>query len=325
MKRQRTGEFDLIGRLKQMATIANPGVELGIGDDCAILAPSASPLLVTTDMLMDGRHFILSECGPEAAGYKALGVNLSDIAAMAGQPIAAFVAVALPRQASEPIALGLMRGIRSMAVEHGVALAGGDTNAWDGPLVVCITVIGRAGEGGAIRRSGARPGDAVFVTGPLGGSLLGRHLRPRPRIHLAQSIHESLDPHAMIDVSDGLAADLNHILQASGGLGATLAAGSIPIHDDARTLAARTGRSPLEHALHDGEDFELCFTAPAPPPARIVGGTPRLGLYDLLHVHRIGTIDSDPGIRLLRDGGRIDPVEPAGFDHLRSTDSGHAR
>lgn len=305
------GEFDLIRRIKAMASHVNTGVELGIGDDCAILRPSADPLLVTTDLLMDGRHFVLADCGPDAAGYKAMGVNLSDIAAMAGRPIAAFVAVALPRDGTRETAIGLMRGLAEMATRHGVQLAGGDTNAWNGPLVVGVTVIGAAHAKGPVPRSGAMVGDAIFVTGPLGGSILGRHLRPVPRVLEAQTLHSRLHLHAMIDLSDGLASDLRHILDASGGLGATLDAQAIPIHHDARLLAQRDGRSAIDHALGDGEDFELCFTV-----AETDADPPR----DDPAVRRVGTVESTPGLRLRLADGQIATLDQRGFDHLRTRD-----
>jgi thiamine-monophosphate kinase len=142
MRPEKPGEFDLIAGLRRRAK-AHPRVPLGIGDDCALIAPSPGhEVLVTTDMLMDGRHFRLQEHGLANIGHKALAVNLSDIAAMAGTPIAAFVAVALPRDRAVEVAEGLEEGMRPLADRFAVSLAGGDTNAWDGPLVVCVTLIG---------------------------------------------------------------------------------------------------------------------------------------------------------------------------------------
>ncbi|MGE5756834.1 MAG: thiamine-phosphate kinase, partial [Planctomycetaceae bacterium] len=251
------GEFGLIDWVRRRTATRGRTV-LGIGDDCAILRLAAgSDLLVTTDMLMDGRHFHLGRDGAEAVGFKALGVNLSDIAAMAGVPVAAVVAVALPRAGTVAIAQGLHAGMQRMAERYGVDLVGGDTNAWDGPLVVSVTVLGEATGRGPVRRSGARPGDVVCVTGPLGGSVLGRHLRPEPRIAEALALHAAAPLHALIDISDGLASDLGHILEESGGLGAVLDADAIPIHPDGRTQAQHDGRALLDHALNDGEDFEL--------------------------------------------------------------------
>ena len=306
------GEFDLIRWIRDRSTSSSQ-VPLGIGDDCALIAPTPGrELLVTTDMLMDGRHFRLTETDPAAVGFKALAVNLSDIAAMAGVPLAAFVAVALPRGEAVSIAHGLHAGMAPLAARFGVTLAGGDTNAWDGPLVVSITVLGETGPTGAVRRSGARPGDVVVVTGPLGGSLAsGRHLRPEPRINEALQITARVPIRAMIDLSDGLASDLGHILAESGGLGAVLDSAAVPIHPDAVAMARATGRTPLDHALGDGEDFELCLTLGpedwdrwrADPAAQVT-------------LAAIGIITSDPGLTLRRPDGSLGPLLGKGFDHL---------
>ena len=302
-----SGEFGLIAWIRER-TKAGGRVALGIGDDCASLTfTQGAEVLVTTDMLMDGRHFRLAEAGAEAVGYKALAVNLSDIAAMAGVPVAAFVAVALPQRAAVEIAKGLHAGMAPLAERFGVALAGGDTNAWDGPLVVTVTLIGEATPRGAVRRSGAKPGDAILVTGPLGGSLLGRHLRPSPRIAEALALNGVATIHAMIDISDGLASDLGHILEESGGLGATLDAPSIPIHDDARAM----GGDPLAQALNDGEDFELCLTLEPDEANRLLANPPP-GVM----LHRVGTIEVVPGLRLRQADGSIVVLEARGFDHL---------
>ncbi|MCL6502219.1 MAG: thiamine-phosphate kinase, partial [Pirellulales bacterium] len=229
------GEFDLIAWIRQHSTPAGI-VRVGIGDDCAVLAPEGpGELLVTTDMLLDGRHFRLAEHDPADIARKALLVNLSDLAAMAGIPQAAVVAVALPIDApGGPQRLGraLHAALAQAASEYSVVLAGGDTNAWRGPLVLSVTLIGQATPPGPVLRAGARPGDVLFVTGSLGGSLLGRHLRPSPRVAEGVALRRELGVqlHAMIDISDGLAVDLGHILAESGGLGATLEAEAIPTH-----------------------------------------------------------------------------------------------
>lgn len=315
---RRSGEFELIDWIREQVrtTASSEKVKLGIGDDCAILASSGGrDLLLTTDMLMDGRHFRTDEHDLQTIGYKAMAVNLSDIAAMAGVPVAALVSVALPRhrdQSAGDVARRLVQGLQDAATEFDVALVGGDTNAWGGPLVVSIAVLGETTGRGAVLRSGARPGDAILVTGALGGSLMGRHLRPRPRLREAIMLHEALDLHAMVDISDGLAADLGHILQQSGGLGAILDAGDIPIHADAREQSLRDSSSPLEHALHDGEDFELCCTV---DPRRWEQG--RESLLQKLAMTRIGTVTQEPGVRLRLVDGRIESIHPRGFDHLR--------
>jgi thiamine-monophosphate kinase len=226
-------------------------------------------------------------------------------------PLAAFIAVALPRDGAVAVAQGLHAGMAPLAERFGVTLAGGDTNAWDGPLVVSLTVLGEAVPPGPVRRSGARPGDVILVTGPLGGSLLGRHLRPEPRIAEALALHRAATLRALIDISDGLAADLAHILQESGGLGAILDAEAIPVHDDAGALSRRDGRSPLDHALHDGEDFELCLVAAPQDAARLLAAPPSPAA-----LHRIGEVTAAPSLRLRSSGGAVIPISPEGFDHL---------
>jgi thiamine-monophosphate kinase len=302
-----SGEFALIAWIRERSK-AGHGITQGIGDDCASLTfPAGAEVLVTTDMLMDGRHFRLGDVGADEVGYKALAVNLSDIAAMAAVPVAAFVAVALPRGSAVDLAKGLHAGMVPLLERFGVTLAGGDTNAWDGPLVVCVTLIGEATGRGPVRRSGARPGDAILVTGPLGGSIGGRHLRPTPRIAEALALIEVTKIHAMVDISDGLAADLAHILEESGGLGATLDAALIPVHPDALAL----GGSPIDHALHDGEDFELCLTLSEAEDDRLLAGPPE-GVV----LHRVGTIEVEPGLRLRLADGSVVGLAAKGFDHL---------
>jgi thiamine-monophosphate kinase len=323
--RRLTGEFALIDwiRRQEPERPVDSWTRVGIGDDCAILAVgegtgAGCDLLITTDMLMDGRHFRLEQDGPEAVGYKAMGVNLSDIAAMAGIPRAAVVAVALPRNNAVEVAHGLHTGMRALVDRFAVDLVGGDTNAWDGPLVITVTVLGQATVRGAVRRSGARPGDVILVTGALGGSLVsGRHLKPEPRIAEALAIHRIVPIHAMIDLSDGLSSDLGHILAESGGLGAVLDAIAIPIHPDAHEQTRRDGISALEHALHDGEDFELCLTVAPEDAERLVAENPAPAV-----LYRIGEVTNTPGLFLRAPDGHATPVEPRGFDHLRSENEG---
>src|SRR5689334_1553949 len=199
-----TGEFAFIDWLRRK-TPADPRVLLGPGDDTAAVrfTPGAT-VLVTTDMLLDGSCFMLSEAGPRRVGRKAMAVNLSDIAAMAGRPIAAVVSVGLPRKGGRELAEQLYLGLREMADAFNTAVVGGDTNSWDGPLVINVTLLGEATARGAVRRGGVRVGDRLLVTGPLGGSILGKHLDFTPRVHEALRLHEAVPLHAMIDVSDGL-------------------------------------------------------------------------------------------------------------------------
>jgi thiamine-monophosphate kinase len=311
-----TSEFGLIDWIRRRERPrAGSWTKLGIGDDCAILGVgAASDLLVTTDMLIDGRHFRLDQDGAEAVGYKAMGVNLSDIAAMAGIPRVAVVAVALPRASAVAVAQELHSGMKRLTERFGVDLVGGDTNAWDGPLVICVALLGEATARGAVRREGAKPGDVILVTGSLGGSLFaGRHLRPEPRIAEALALHEAVPIHAMIDISDGLSSDLAHILAASGGAGAILDSTAIPIHVDATELSRRDGTPALHHALNDGEDFELCLVVSAED-------VPRLSALSLA-LYRIGEVTNSPGLRLRTPDGELLPIEPRGFDHFCEPDA----
>ena len=269
------GEFDFV-RWVRAHTPPAPGVLVGPGDDCAVLAPFPGPLVVTTDVLTEGVDFVLAAAGPAAVGYKAMTANLSDLAAMAAGPVAAVVGLVLPRAGdTRAVAEGVFGGLRRAADQFGVAVVGGDTNTWAGGLVVSVTLFGYATPRGPVLRSGAKVGDRVFVTGPLGGSLAadggGRHLTPVPRVAEALALHQLVDLHAMADISDGLAADLGHILDASR-CGVELAAAAIPVHPDAVARAADTGRTPLAHALTDGEDFELVFTVSEADAATVRAG-----------------------------------------------------
>src|SRR4051794_30722147 len=268
------GEFDTIRWIRERAA-RSPAVTVGIGDDCAVLRASDKPLLVTTDMLLDGSHFHLAEVGPHRVGRKALAVNLSDIAAMGGRPVAAVVSVGLPRRGARQLAEALFLGMQPLADAFATPLVGGDTNTWNGPLVLSLTVLGEPGPRGPILRSGARPGDWLLVTGPLGGSLSGKHLDFTPRVREALALQEHAPLHAMIDVSDGLAADVGHLC-AESGCGAVLVAESIPVSAAARVMA--DGRSALEHALGDGEDFELAFAVSPEDGERLVRTQPVAGI-----------------------------------------------
>lgn len=305
-------EFDYIAWLRAR-TPADPRVLLGPGDDCAILAPPGRDLLVTTDMLMDGTDFVVAVVGPRRAGRKAMAANLSDIAAMAGKPVAAVVSVALPVSDASPkrpetrhFAEQLYLGLRDAADAFGVPIVGGDTNSWAGPLVVSVTVLGEATGRGPVRRSGARPGDWVFVTGPLGGSILGHHLAFTPRVREAQALHAAVELHAMCDISDGLAADLNHILEESR-CGAVLVAEAIPVSPAAVELSRTSGKTPLPHALGDGEDFELVFAVSSADGERLLREPPVPGLV------KIGEC-VESGLWLEVAGGR-ESLAPTGWEH----------
>ena len=298
-------ELALIDWIRRRASSA-PGLQVGIGDDAAVWQFGGKQILLTTDVLMEEVDFRLSEASARQIGRKAMAVNLSDIAAMAGRPLAALVGVALPKSRGFEFARELHEGLQSLADEFGVAIIGGDTNTWDHPLVVSVTVIGEATERGPVRRSGAKPGDWLFVTGPLGGSIAGKHLSFTPRVREALELHQAVDLHAMIDLSDGLSADLYHILDESG-VGATLIADAIPIADSARQMT--DGRSPLEHALCDGEDFELLFAVSAADGRKLLEGE-----SNIVAIH-IGEIESASGCRLRDSDGSIKPLVRSGWEH----------
>jgi thiamine-monophosphate kinase len=301
-----SGEFAYIDWLRRL-TPSDPRVLIGPGDDTAALrlTPGA-PCLVTTDMLLEGSCFRLSEAGPRRVGRKAMAVNLSDIAAMAGRPVAAVVSAGLPRSGGRALGEEIYRGLREVADAFATAVVGGDTNSWDGPLVLSVTLLGEATARGPVRRDGARPGDWLLVTGPLGGSILGKHLDFTPRVREALQLHALADLHAMIDVSDGLAADVHHLTTESR-CGAVLRAEAIPITAAARGLD--DGRTPLEHALGDGEDFELVF-AVAEEQARGLLQTQPVSGITLTHVGEC----VEQGF-WLEEGGQRRPLEPRGYVH----------
>lgn len=304
-------EFEIIDELRRAVGAAPPGVEVGIGDDTAVLAPSVSDgrTLVTVDLIAEGSHFTIPPATARQIGHKALGVNLSDIAAMAGRPTCAFLAVELPRSRGADFARELFAGVQDLARQFDVTLAGGDTNIWDGPLIVSITLMGEITGGRPVLRSGARPGDWLFVTGSLGGSLAsGRHLAVRPRILEAQKLHATVDLHALIDLSDGLSRDLRHITVEQG-LGACLAAERIPIHPDVPADLPHDVR--LQRALDDGEDFELLFAVSPEDGQRLLDSPPIE-----TPLHWIGTVlpDADRCQLDFANGRRVS-LEAGGFEH----------
>ncbi len=281
-------------------------VKLGIGDDAAVLR-SGGDSVVTTDMLMDRVDFIVGETPPELIGRKCLAVNLSDIAAMAARPTAAVVSLALPAAHGRELAERLYGGLLPLADEFDCPLAGGDTNAWNGPLVVSVTVLGEPTHRGPVTRSGARPGDWVFVTGPLGGSLPSlRHCTFQPRVAEALSLHQLVELTAMLDISDGLASDLFHIAEASG-VGIELRAGSIPVHSDVDASLAFERR--LQHALCDGEDFELLFCVSERDGQRLLANPP-----PGVQLFHIGRCTAETGIWLCESDSRT-PISRSGWEH----------
>lgn len=291
---------------------ANRRLLVGPGDDAAILRLTADANLVaTTDMLMDGVDFELDRHEPERIGRKALAVNLSDLAAMAAIPAGALVSVALPRAGGEQLAKRLLEGILPLAAEFDCPLAGGDTNSWDGPLVISITALGEVPPERRWRRSGARPGDAILVTGRFGGSILARQFDFQPRVAEALWLAENATIHAAIDISDGLSLDLSRVCEASG-CGAVLNLDRIPIADAAFELSKQrdNATTPLDHALSDGEDFELILAVPSDEAVELVARQP----LDV-PLTQIGYFLAEPGLFVIAADGTRQPLVPRGYEH----------
>jgi thiamine-monophosphate kinase len=285
---------------------------MGLGDDAAIVALAGRPeCLVTVDMINDQVDFDLAKDDPRRIGRKALAVNLSDIAAMAGRPLAVVIALALPRAGALALAQELYLGMLPLAEQYDFAIAGGDTNCWNGPLAISVTLLGEITERGALKRSGARPGDWLLATGAFGGSILGRHFDFEPRVREALLLNERYELHAGMDVSDGLSLDASRLAEASG-CGVALRLDAVPISAAAEQLAAerQDGASALEHALSDGEDFELIL-ALAPDEAR------RLLVDQPLAtpMTAIGEFVPERGLWQVDSAGLRKPLLPRGWVH----------
>jgi len=341
------GEFGLIGLIRERIRQRSPGMRLGIGDDAAILeSRSGCDLLVTTDMLLEDVHFKRTWGCFHELGRKTLAVNLSDIAAMGGHPHHAFLGLGLPvRGISLAEVEAFVAGLEEEADAAGVTLAGGDTCASQSGLVLCVTLLGSVPAGQAICRSGAKPGNGVWVTGGLGGSAagllalerglrprspwpdatprpswlksteeaviqsaIGAHLTPIPRLAAGQALRGYAT--AMIDLSDGLASDAGHLCTESG-VGVCIQVGRVPLHPGTRVAARWTGRDELDLALRGGEDYELLFTTAGDPRPVLHAALPGVA------VTRIGEVLDGPPVPTLEgvDGRR--EVLAGGFDHLR--------
>ena len=300
-------ELRLLSQIhERSATLSRafPQVLVGPGDDCAVVATSDRTLL-KVDMVIEGVHFV-SGTPTELIARKAVARTVSDIAAMAGRPLAALAACVLPRSWSEDRADALFDAAAAVAREFGCPLVGGDIAMHDGPLCLTITVAGTPHPRALPRRGGVQDGDALYVTGALGGSLgsdrMGRHLRPVPRLEeaawLASTLGEGL--HAMMDISDGLGIDAGRMAAASG-VSIVLEEGLVPVHDDA---------SGVGHAIYDGEDHELLFAAPA--HVTLPSRCPATGIG----CTRVGRAEAGPGLAWLEDasGRRID-VSRKGYTH----------
>lgn len=316
-------EFEFIQNLKNKYSLRS------VGDDCAVLQKDKeSDLLITSDMLVEDIDFRLEWTTPEFLGHKALAVSLSDIAAMGGEAKSAMLSIGVAEKLWKTDFLDrFYEGWHKLAKQFDVELIGGDVSRSTDKLVIDSTALGEVAKSKAILRSGARFGDAIFVTGYLGGAaaglkllengeifsatlaaptrhLLQRQLQPIPQIHTGKLLREIQLPSAMIDVSDGLSSDLDHILVATG-VGAKLFADRIPV-DPAIAAAAAIINDPLDLALHGGEDFELLFTT----------GTDKISAALDLGFHHIGEVTADVGIIELIENNETKILEPKGYRHF---------
>jgi len=305
-------ESDFIAWLRQRVP-PHPQLLLGPGDDAAILRlGDRTDCVVTVDLLTEGVDFDLQAVSARRVGRKTLAVSLSDLAAMAARPVGMVVAVALPRRGGRQLAVDLFEGLAEMAERYGVAVAGGDTNSWDGPLVVSVTAIGQTTAVGPLLRSGAKPGDRILVTGTFGGSILGKHLDFEPRVNESLLLADRCRLHAGIDTSDGLSLDLSRIA-AESGCGAVIDLDRVPIAPAAHELARQQndGRTPLDHALSDGEDFELVLAVAPEDAARLVSEQP----VAPLQLTDIGEFIVESGLWQITAGGIRQPLQPRGWEH----------
>ncbi len=285
-----------------------PQVQLGIGDDAAVLATGDKPLVVTCDSLCDGTHFLSDQTDMRSIGRKLASVNLSDIAAMGATPTALFLSFCLPKASATSIAQDLFSGVVEVATQWNCAIAGGDTNTWNGPLVVHATAIGTVKSGDPWQRSNAKVGDLVVVSGELGGSILGKHLNFEPRLKLAEQLRQKTTVRAACDISDGIATDLLNLCSASR-CGADIDLDKVPISDAAKTLSASDGKPSIEHALGDGEDFELLFTVP-PDQREIIEHSD----WDV-PLTVVGKIISRTGLWARTKSAKLLPLRTSGYQH----------
>ena len=304
-------ELELVEWLAKRMSSDAPHLVLGIGDDMSIVETGSGTVLTTSDLLADGVHFDAATQPLADIGHKCIACSLSDGAAMAVRPLAATVSLALPRGMSDEDLEQLFEGMARTASRFDCPITGGDTVVWDKPLVVDVSLTAVPYPGIApVRRSGARVGDVLCVTGPLGGSLLGKHLTFTPRVVQARALAEALgtELHAMIDISDGLALDLHRLCDASN-VGAELIGDLLKhvVSDDARRASQQDGRPALDHALYDGEDFELLLA--------VAGDAPEPPTIEDVYLHPIGVVTAE-GISIKQRDGGLQPLPPGGYDHL---------
>jgi thiamine-monophosphate kinase len=331
MKLTEIGEFGLIKVIEAVVAQADrgEGVVRGIGDDVAIIrSASGKVLLVTTDLLLEGVHFNLAHTDPVALGKKALAANLSDIAACGGIPTAFVVSLAIPVETEVDFVKALYEGMMEQAMQFNCSLIGGDTSRGE-KLMISITLLGEAKKEKIVYRHGAKEGDQIFVTGHVGDAALGleqvkrgeqegyfieQHLDPTPRVREGQEIARQGLATAMIDISDGLVADLGHMLEASR-VGAQVHISKLPLSEQYRKAIEQYQSDRYQLALAGGEDYELLFTAPAERAQEIKKLATELGTPMTL----IGEIvEASQGVKVLWEDGKAYPIEQKGHDHFQT-------
>lgn len=322
MKIKDIGEFGLIGRLK---AFEGKGLEAGIGEDAAVLNFGQIDLLFTTDLMVEGVHFLKGLTPARAIGHRLLAANLSDLAACGAEPLIYTVLLVVHPEERWEYVKEIYQGMKALGEQFGASLAGGDISRGE-QLLLGLALLGKVPRGRWVPRSGARVGDAIFVSGSLGESALGlrqlkrgmregpfvrRHLFPEPRLDLGRGLSERGLVHAMIDISDGFLQDLGHILEASG-VGAEIHLDRLPLEGDYLEECHRMGLDPLELALLGGEDYELIFTAPEGRAEEVMDLGRQLGV----RIEAVGRI-LQGGIRLLKDGRPYPLPRFTGYDHFR--------
>ena len=310
-------EFDLIARLTRSLPTDERTV-VGVGDDCAVIDLGLPDrwLLFKTDAVVEGIHFAKT-APPEKIGHKALGRCLSDVAAMAGAPTHAMITLALPENFDAGFVERVYAGIKLLAARHGVAIVGGETTTNPERMLISVCILGTVLKGKSPLRSSAQAGDAIFVTGELGGSAAGKHLDFEPRLAEARWLADRFRIHAMMDISDGLAGDLRHILKASG-VGAELLSEAIPV-SRAAALASRaesSAKSPLLAALTNGEDFELLFTVAGGDAVPLLNAWKKQ--FPGLRLSCIGRVTAEPRLTI-RDRKGVQPLAVHGYVHFRKS------
>ncbi|MGR3294312.1 MAG: thiamine-phosphate kinase [Candidatus Scalindua sp.] len=285
---------------------------IGIGDDCASIRINGDNVfLVTTDMLVEGTHFDLEKSTPGEIGGKSIACSISDIAAMGCSAKYAVVSICFPRETKTKFARELYRGINKMADDFNIKIIGGDIVSGKKTVVINVTMYGRNEGLKTISRSGAKVDDAIMVTGALGGSILGKHITFKPRLKEGLLLNKKFNINSMIDISDGLAADLGHILEESG-VGAVLYEDEVPVSADAKRLSRKTGLSALHHALYDGEDYELLFTLSDKESKKLLASRSFPA-----RLSKIGRINKSKGIKMQGADGKLRRIKSTGYNHFK--------